>query len=346
MPIVISHTPPMELLSRAGYYIGAGEMRQQQEEMQQRERMQIRGIEANLLSQQLAQQNQMQRDVWGAQMDQQRLDQQQQHQLELQGNQQQMQQKLAEIRQQDRQDALQAKMQANELNASKFRDGMEWDQAKHLYGQSDDVTSLIRDQLAEGLDFDTPQQRAEYENKLAEIDKIRKDPTLREIQKAQGVYELATRLPIPKKRIPTTEEQLNQQLIKMPDPNNPGKILLIAPDRDGNPRLISGGDSGSAKEDTAAKDLAVIKEKRQRAYNDAYKILTKKDADGNTIFPSAREVEKYLEQVDSYADPDKQAAKEAEIARERQIGPVDPHSGKRARPEYIYDPSTGEFRGK
>lgn len=340
MPIVISHTPPMELLSRAGYYIGAGEMRQQQEEMQQRERMQIRGIEANLLSQQLAQQNQMQRDVWGAQMDQQRLDQQQQHQLELQGNQQQMQQKLAEIRQQDRQDALQAKMQANELNASKFRDGMEWDQAKHLYGQSDDVTSLIRDQLAEGLDFDTPQQRAEYENKLAEIDKIRKDPTLREIQKAQGVYELATRLPIPKKRIPTTEEQLKEQMITVPDPNNPGKVLMFAPDRDGNPRLISGGDSGSAKEDSAVKERIAITKQNGGDYDAAFKALTKRGTGPNAqdIFPTHEEVMKYLDQRSEYADPEKK--------KEREIGPVDPHSGRRARPEYIYDPATGEFRGK
>lgn len=302
MPIVISHTPPMELLSRAGYYIGAGELRQQQEEMQQRERMQIRGIEANLLSQQLAQQNQQQRDVWGAQMDQQRLDQQQQHQLELQGNQQQMQQKLAEIRQQDRQDALEMKLKAqNELAAGKFRDQVEWDQAKHLYGEASDVTSLIREQLAEGLDFETEQQRKEYEDRLAQIEKTRKDPTLREIQKAQGVYELATILPIPKKRIPTTEEQLKEQMITVPDPNNPGKVLMFAPDRDGNPRLISGGDSGSAKEDTSVKDLAMVKEKRQKAYFDAYKLLTKKTLDGKDVNPSHEEVVKYLEKVEQYS---------------------------------------------
>ena len=297
----------MELLARAGYYVGAGEYRQQQEEMQQRERQQIRGIEANLLSQQLSYQQQAQRDAWGAQVDAQRQDAQQQHQINMQANQQQMQQKLAEFRQQERQEALQTKLKSqNELATAKFRDQIEWDQAKHFHGEADDVTSLIREQIASGMDFDTPQQRQEYENKMAEMDRIRKDSTLRPIQIAQGIYEIASRLPIPTKRVPTTEEQLKEQMIEIPDPNNPGKRLIFAPDRDGNPRLISGGDSGGPDKDPAAELQMKTKEQKAKAYNDAYKLLTKtvKAENGmgtQSVPPSPKEVLEYLKQMEEYA---------------------------------------------
>lgn len=339
MPIVISHTPPMELLSRAGYYIGAGELRQQQEEMQQRERMQIRGIEANLLSQQLAQQNQMQRDVWGAQMDQQRLDQQQQHQLELQGNQQQMQQKLAEIRQQDRQEALQAKTRANELNEAQFRDRIEWDQAKHFSGESNDIKTLISEQLSSGMDFETPAQRQTYENLMAEIEKAQANPTLRPIQKAQAVYELSTRLPIPTKRVPTTLEQINEQTVKRPDPNNPSKMVEWGIDRNGLPTVLrEPADEKGQGEEALFKEKIAITKQNGGDYDAAFKALTRKEEGGKTIFPTHEEVMKYLDQRSEYADPEKK--------KEREIGPVDPHSGRKAKRRYVYDPATGEYREK
>ena len=334
MPIVISHQPPMELLARAGWYAGAGAYRQEQEEMQQRERMQIRGIEANLLSQQISYQQQMQRDAWGAQVDAQRQGAQQQHQQDMLTRQQEMQQKLAEIRQQERQEALQAKLQnQKELSASKFRNEIEWDQAKHFYGESDDVSALIREQLADGYDFETPQQRQEYENKMAEIAKLRNDPTLREIQKAQGIYEIATRMPIPSKRIPTTEEQMREQMVEIPHPNNPNKKLLIAPDRDGNPRLIAGDEAEKA--DTSAQDELAKEESFKKEYSDAKKLLTKR-TDGGTVFPSHEEIMDHLEAQSDYADMKMGRKKEQPAQQEPEPAPVK----KQAR-RLKYDPETG-----
>ena len=54
MPIFVSHQPSVQLMAQAGYTAGAGQFMQQQREMAQRERMQMRGLEAEALAQQRA----------------------------------------------------------------------------------------------------------------------------------------------------------------------------------------------------------------------------------------------------------------------------------------------------
>ena len=79
-----------------------------------------------------------------------------------------------------------------------------------------------------------------------------------------------------------------------------------------------------------------------KQYADAKKLLTrtKKTLDGTeTTFPSHEEIIRYLDEAEQFADPEKAAQSEvsrkaqpqAEAQAESLVGPVDPHSGKRAR---------------
>ena len=95
MPIIVRHEPDPRLLSQIGFQIGAGMQNQWQQEMAQRERMQARAIEANMLSQRIAQTQAwerqqaqiggaMQRQLMGLQADQQMLQQRHDMNKELQ----------------------------------------------------------------------------------------------------------------------------------------------------------------------------------------------------------------------------------------------------------------------
>jgi hypothetical protein len=333
MPIVVSHNPPMELLARAGWYVGAGEDRQRQEEMEQRERMQMRGLEANLISQQLSYQQQMQRDAYGAQIESAQMQQRGQQQAELMRQQEEMQQRAAQIRQEDRNEALlqRTKMQ-NELATSRFKDQTEWDQAKFFFSQSDDITGDISAQLTEGMGFETPEQENAYRAGLAEMDRVRKEPSLRPIQKAQALYELSSRLPIPTKRIPTTREQMNEQIIMRPDPNDPSKMIEWTIDRNGLPSVAREPDLPKPQMDPEFER----EQAESKAYNDAFKLLTKseKTLSGNkTIPPSHEEVVAFLDKQKEYV----RGQAGAGTAKGK------PQQGKPKVKRMKFDPATGQL---
>jgi hypothetical protein len=302
MPIVVSHQPPMELLARAGWYVGAGEERQRREEMEQRERMQMRGIEANLISQQMSYQQQMQRDVMGAELQAQRDVFQAQHAVDRMAQQEELRQRAAQIRQEERNEALMQRQKAqNEAAAGRFRDQQEWDQTKFFIGQADDTLRDISDQLGDGMGFETDAQQQEYQSKLAEIDKIRNNPSLRPVQRAQAMYELASRLPIPSKRIPTTREQMEEQIIMRPDPNDPSRMVEWTVDRNGLPSVAREPETKKPEQDDSFEREQV----GMKAYNEAYKLLTKTEkgklGDSKTIPPTHEEVVKYLTQQQKFA---------------------------------------------
>lgn len=338
MPIVISHQPPMELLSRAGYYVGAGEERARQEEMQQRERMQIRGIESNLISQQLSYQQQMQRDAVNQQYDMQQMGAQQAHQQDMFDRQEQLREKLAEMRREERNDQLKMKLQSqNELSQTKFKTQLEWDQAKFFSGQASDVMDTIGQQLQDGMGFETEDDEKAYRDMLRQIREVRNNPTMRQIQKEQAVYELTQKMPIPTKRIPPTREQFESETVEVQ--NKHGQWERWGRDRNGTWRK----ETQDSAEDNSALDAEKQKSERMKQYADAKKLLTrtKKTLDGTeTTFPSHEEIIRYLDEAEQFADPEKAAAREAEVQAERKKGPVSPYSGKR---KMKYDPETGQL---
>ena len=67
MAITIQHAPNLQLLAQSGYVAGAGFYRQQQREMALRERMQQRALDYNMMSQEIAHRNAMQRQLMAGQ---------------------------------------------------------------------------------------------------------------------------------------------------------------------------------------------------------------------------------------------------------------------------------------
>jgi hypothetical protein len=123
MPITIQNDPNPNALYGASVDVGQGKRREtrrqeqrQLAEMQQRERMQIRGINANLYAQSQAQVAKQQGQMFDAQMRQGMQQQQQQHQIAQQEKQFGQKQELIEFEQQIRHDFKQLDLTATQAN--------------------------------------------------------------------------------------------------------------------------------------------------------------------------------------------------------------------------------------
>lgn len=304
MPIVVSHQPPMSLLARAGYYIGAGEERQRREEMEQRERQQIRGIEANLLSQQLSFQQQNYRDAAGAAYNAAQQQNEMMNRQAMMERQAELQQAAAKLRQEERNDALmQRQKMQNEAANLRQKNQLDWDQHKFFTGQADDHMTMIREQLDDGLGFASDDEQRMYDQGMAEINKIRNNPTMRPLQRAQAMYELAQRLPIPTKQVQSLKEQIQQETQWIEDPNLPGRRVLVTRNRSGAFDVIYDPQMPKPVEDTSQQDAEKVKTMRMKQYMDAYKALTVKgSAPGEPDkTPTDQEVRAYLKQMEQYA---------------------------------------------
>ena len=304
MPIVVSHQPPMELLARAGYYIGAGEERQRMEEMQQRERMQIRGIEANLLSQQMSYQQQMQRDYAGAMYNAQQNQQEFDNRNNMMERQAELQARAAQLRQEDRNDALMARQKAqNDAMDLRQKNSLEWDQHKFFMGQADDVRKGIQESLDDGMGFANEDEQRQYDNLMKQISEIQRNPTIRPLQKSQAIYQLTEQLPIPSKRIPASKEQLEAERVIMDDPNNPGRKVEWIRNRSGAWDVAREPEIPKPEKDTAAQDQEKLKSMRMKQYMDVYKLLTKPGGTGEPDTPpSHEEVVKAIQQMEDYVN--------------------------------------------
>ncbi len=308
MAIIISHQPPMDLLARAGYYIGAGEERARQRELEQQERMQIRGIETNLLSQQLSYQQQLQRDAMHQQYDAANSQASFDRQATMQKQQDDLRKHLAQLQREHDIDLAERQMKHQRQQAgARHMDSMQLDQMQYLNGQAEDTLSSIRNLLGQGLEFDTEDELKRYQSVVHQLGVIAKDDTIRPMQKAQAAFELTSRLSIPRKPSQDWEEYVRTSTTKMEDPNNPGQFLLIGRDRSGEPRVLSSPSTDRRTEELQRRlDEQKLKtqqdEADQRLYQDVVKMLTRQETPEGSmnpvnVLPSHEEVQQMMQRI-------------------------------------------------
>ena len=216
MPIVVSHQPDLGFLSQASYFAGLSEWKQQQARMAQQERMQMRGINANLYSQAMGQQNAMQRDAFGYQ---------QQIALEnmRQGNRMQMLEMDRNAQAQDFFAEMDEKRRAARLQMESMENrGV----ADFYFGQVDDTMKRIQDLLANGYEFegDGLNQWQSLQQQLANIDK---DGTLTPFQKAEAMYKkVLQEAPMPSMKRPAFQSEVDENTAWVTDPST-GQAVLV-----------------------------------------------------------------------------------------------------------------------
>jgi len=210
MPIIVRHEPDPEFLAQIGYYTGMGQHLQWQQELEQRERMQQRAMEMNLLSQRLGQQAQLERQMLGIGADfeqQQRLFAQQE---ELQRQRALDQEQLLQLRQQDDEDLLRTQYELRRQAAREAGlEGEELDATRSMWGVADlalkTVTSLVNDH---GYTL-SPEQQSEFSALFRELSEIEANQTLTKPAKAQAYLQKILEFsPTFFGKAPTKEEQM------------------------------------------------------------------------------------------------------------------------------------------
>lgn len=225
MPIVVSHQPPMELLAQAGYEAGAGEFLQQQRQMQQRERMQIRSIRAQILQDQMRQMSADRRSAMsiGANLASQEMARRNARELQ-------------DIRHKNQLDYLrQQGEQAAALQATRYENALQADQAQALHALASDRFEAISDLISDGFSY-SPEAMKQYNEALA-LRKAAADPTLKPIQSAQLLYQASLKTPVPEQP-PTDDLQQWMDNNIQPYQTESGAEVLVSRDANGKPSFF------------------------------------------------------------------------------------------------------------
>lgn len=223
MPIVVSHQPDLGLLARAGYIAGAGEYQRWQDEMAQRERMQMRALQSNLYSQQMAQGNAFDRMAFGASIDQQR-------DAQLQASEQNFRRQMAELDAANRMDELQLSAQLRrDQQLTEMESAGNADIVKFLTSTADRRLKSIDDALMDGYEFEGDGMQ-QYQAMLQQVAKIQQDPTVPGLTRAQAIFEKVNGAPIPKLKRPSFEQQVQEQTATVTTPD--GRQITVAPVRE------------------------------------------------------------------------------------------------------------------
>lgn len=222
MPIVVSHQPDPALLASAGYVAGLGEYQQRQREMEQRERMQIRGLQANLMSQAYSTQAGFARQQMGFQ-----------HDAAINDLQAKRQKEMFDLQRQDRFDMFKMEMEQRQQDQMLQNSSMlERDMARFYLDQVNQDRGRIQEMLADGYEF-SPVGAAEWEATNQQLSKIQSDYTLTPRAKAEAMYKLmSSKNLVPQLKQPTFAERFQQNTEWIDDPNNPGRKILVGNVRD------------------------------------------------------------------------------------------------------------------
>ena len=228
MPITVSHYPDPALLARAGYQAGMGEFMQRQQQLQQQERMQMRSIQANQMSQQFAAQQGMQRDAMRFEMDQQRDQFGADKQRAFQMRDQQFRKKMGDQAREDKFDMFRQEMKHKRMmQESAAENSQQGDVVKFLLGQAEEAATTIREMQSEGYEFEDG--GAKWQATQRELDTLRKDPTLSPMARSQAIYEKMFQEDlVPQLKRPKMQAEVEENTAWVPDPNDPtGKSQVL-----------------------------------------------------------------------------------------------------------------------
>ena len=245
MAITVSHQPDMNMLYSAGYSAGAGQFRRFQMELAQRERMQARALETNLLSQEIANQNSLQRMVFANQLQgQQNAMLQQagfQNQLALQDANNQARKQLQQMRQADRQDELEFRQRHQLMRDSmQHSNALEADMNEFAFNFAFDRMDSIQQSLADGYVFASDEDQRKYAALNEEINRVLADDTMTPTAKSQAAMKLTQKLPIPKVKTPDIETVIEESVYTKNYDRGDGTVaqVVFGLDRDNKPRWL------------------------------------------------------------------------------------------------------------
>lgn len=208
--------------------------------MQQQERMQTRGIQANFISQQMAAANRFAMQERDMQFRAHQGAENRAFQAEQQDGINQMRRQLADLDQENRLDVLrQQQVNRKEILELQAKNEQEQDVINHLAGAARDTRSMVDQALQAGFEFSSEEESARYRKNLSDLDRIAEDETLSPIQKAQAQFKITSRLPIPSIKKQDFGEEIESKIHWFKDKNT-GRELPITYDRSGSPQIIGG----------------------------------------------------------------------------------------------------------
>lgn len=220
MPIVINHQPSASSLARIGYQAGAGEFQQQQRIMQQRERMQMRQIQAH---QQMAMFEEFNRDRRAM--------------LQAGAAEQMMKAKQefeAEQARLDFEDQMIFKKMEEELAedraVAKFENAEQTDQRKAFRASTEQHLEAIADAKSRGYVYTEKEEEEvrKLESELLELKgkKLEAFP----LGYAEGRDITVKKMPIPSMRTKSYEEDLRERMKTITLPNGEEQTFIQQPD--------------------------------------------------------------------------------------------------------------------
>ncbi len=317
MPIVVTHSPSVQTLAKAGYYAGAGEAMRAQQQMASEQRMQERRIQADVIQRQMAMEQQFQ----GHQMDLNRMQVNNQFQMQQAEREEQMRKRLMQLEHDNDLDRIkrtrdanrEAEEQANENAATR-------DQAVFFRGAASQMRDQIQGLLDAGMSF-TPEDEQAYKAKLKAMDAVMKDKTLKPWPRAQALYEISQELPLPTIKPPSPQEIVKESVVWMPDPNDKTgqRKIAVALDRNGAARLLHAPTPEKAEVDNSAKDMQNYQDlylKVQQSLYERSKKINEKTGEVEYAQPTDAEVRQAIAEIQSAAAD----AKPVEFIRDPQTG--------------------------
>ena len=306
MAITVQHTPDMNALFQAGYTAGAGLFRQQQRELAQRERMQMRSIEANFISQQMAQANRLElADMRGRQQfmaDQQHNAARMQfanlewnRRADLAHQQQAFQRQMQDIDFQQRQDIARFEFEERQnLAELQNLNAIDRDIAQFQLGDASDRMMSVRKMLQDGMTFET-QREADAWDKFQESWKtVVQDASLDPKRKASALFELSRRVPFPKQQEVSIQDIIDQRSGFKDDPISGKRFMILQSGEDRYQAIeVEQKEIGSLQDQVMASPE--LYEKFAKIASDA---LTTKGADGaGDKKPNASQIREFVDEM-------------------------------------------------
>ena len=217
MPIYVSHQPSVQLLAQAGYAAGAGQFKQQQMEMAQRERMQMRALEFE----NIRQQRQTQQSMYRAKMAMMGQREANRAQLDLKEREAEWAQAEKELEHKNARDLkLVDQMDKMKIENLKSRNAQESDVVSQLNSAVIGRLEAIEDRRVRGFRFGKEYDYTRFQREMAEINK-KSDMT--PLAKANLILEKAIQLGLPD--VPTTDlaDQVSMKTVN-------GSTVAVSPD--------------------------------------------------------------------------------------------------------------------
>lgn len=203
MPIVINHQPSAASLARVGYQTGAGQYAQEQQRLQQQERMQMRSIAAQQQMAMFQAQQANQRAMFGANV---RRDEQ------MQAQQFERDMRQEEIKLRMMQDDHRREAEEDLLNMQ-FENAEQTDQRRYFQTLSSNRMGMIDEALTDGMGYTEDEQRI-VDSIRGQLDELTKNQNrMTPLQFAMARQSLVDRMPIPTQPSVTPQEQFNESIV-------------------------------------------------------------------------------------------------------------------------------------